>query len=527
MRDLSMSLIFLLLLSACAPSLEVSLPTSQPAPNVRLVQAQDSATREWRDVPPTSSPSATLAPSTTPTPACPQGGPRSKPQHTLSVDLDYGQRTLQVSHRLRYRNFTRATLDDLVFIVEASEAVGAFEFLGALVDGQALESQLSANRLSLSLPAPLFPGCELLVEMAYTLRPPRVGQGLDAYKGYLGHSERQLNLAYWTPYLAPYNGQDWTVHEPRAIGEQMVLEQADWDVTIRVEGASEALVVAMPGRVEKLDTMTWRAVLEDARDFPLSMSEQYRVLQQLTPSGVALEVYAFADALRGEGIDGAQHALQVAAQAYAQYESLFGPTPYGRVLVVQGDFPDGMEFSGLVFVSTNWFYQFSGGYDNYLTVITVHEISHQWWYARVGNDAAHAPWLDEALATYSEYVYYEEYQPSLKEWWWSFRVGWYDPQGFVDSTIYEFVTPRDYINAVYLRGVQMLHNVRDDIGTQAFFRLLEEYARAADGRIATPRLFWSLLSPEQYAITNDTRGQFLRLPQVLESTGSATTTPVP
>jgi aminopeptidase N len=184
-----------------------------------------------------------------------------------------------------------------------------------------------------------------------------------------------------------------------------------------------------------------------------------------------------------------------------------------------------MEFSALVFVSTNWFYQFRGGYDNYLTVITVHEISHQWWYARVGNDAAHAPWLDEALATYSEYVYYEEYHPTLKDWWWSFRVGWYAPQGFVDSTIYEFVTPRDYINAVYLRGVQMLQNIRNDIGTQAFFRLLEEYARAADGRIGTPRLFWSLLSPEQYAATTNTRGQFLRLPQILEAAGSPTPAP--
>lgn len=520
-------IIAVLLLSACASSHAVSLPTAQPAPNVRLVQAQnaDWPTREWREVSPTATSTEPPQPSQTPTPACPQGGSRSKPQHVLSVDLDYEQRVLQVSHAVRYRNFTRAILNDLAFIVEANESPRAFELLSVMVNGQTAQTRVNANRLDVELSQALFPGCEIVVEMAYRLRPPRVGQGLAAYKGYYGHSERQLNLAYWTPYLAPYNGQGWTVHEPRPIGEQMVLEQANWDVTVRVEGASEALVLAMPGRVEKLDRMTWRAVLENARDFPLSMSEQYRVLQQKTPNGIILEMYAFADSVRGEGIDGAQHALNVAAQAYAQYESLFGPTPYERVLVVQGDFPDGMEFSALVFVSTNWFYQFRGGYDNYLTAITVHEISHQWWYARVGNDAAHAPWLDEALATYSEYVYYEEYHPTLKDWWWSFRVGWYAPQGFVDSTIYEFVTPRDYINAVYLRGVQMLQNIRNDIGTQAFFRLLEEYARAADGRIGTPRLFWSLLSPEQYAATANTRGQFLRLPQILEAGGSPTSSP--
>src|SRR5690606_6507172 len=104
---------------------------------------------------------------------------------------------------------------------------------------------------------------------------------------------------------------------------------------------------------------------------------------------------------------------------------LFGVYPHERMLVVQGDFPDGMEFSGLVFVSTDWFKSFKGETGSYLTLITIHEVAHQWWYMRVGNDPALSPWLDEALATYSEYLFMEEYYPSLKEWWWQFRVDAY------------------------------------------------------------------------------------------------------
>jgi aminopeptidase N len=225
-------------------------------------------------------------------------------------------------------------------------------------------------------------------------------------------------------------------------------------------------------------------------------------------------VYVFADSVRPSGADAGQHALEAASQSLQQYSDLYGTYPHPRMIVVQGDFQDGMEASGLVFVSTNWFYTFEGGAANYLTVITVHEVAHQWWYARVGNDSALAPWLDEALSTYSEYVYIEEYYPDLKNWWWDFRVAGYDPDGSVDSTVYEFDSGRAYINAIYLRGVQMLHNLRTDVGTEAFFKLLAEYGRVADGRIATPQLFWSLFTPEQLALTQGTRDQFLRQPDV-------------
>jgi aminopeptidase N len=34
----------------------------------------------------------------------------------------------------------------------------------------------------------------------------------------------------------------------------------------------------------------------------------------------------------------------------------------------------------------------------------VHEVAHQWFYSLIGNDQGRDPWLDEALASYVEYV---------------------------------------------------------------------------------------------------------------------------
>ena len=56
----------------------------------------------------------------------------------------------------------------------------------------------------------------------------------------------------------------------------------------------------------------------------------------------------------------------------------------------------------------------------------------------------------------------------------------------MDSAVYQFNTPREYINAVYLRGAQMLQNLREDIGDEAFFRLLRAYYSAGSGSIADP-----------------------------------------
>jgi hypothetical protein len=494
---------------ATVPNVRIaSVDTPAPQPTtLRLVQAVETPAA-------TATPAATTAPTSA---ACvPQ--PERRPRHTVTATLDYAAKTATVTQQIDYPNTSGARLLELVLNVEAHRWDNAFALQTARLGTEDVTATLQGNRMIVPLPQPLEPDCAAVLTLDFTVRPPRVGSGLAAFRGFFGYGERQMNLAYWLPVVAPIVGTEWLIREPDSIGEQAVLAMADWDVTLTVDNASGDLKIAAPAdEIEQLAPNRWRYQFYQARDFAISLSEVFRVQSVTTPGGVVVEMYSFPDAIRPNAVgqtDSALFALQEAARALQQYSDLFGPYPHRRMVIVQGDFPDGMEFSGLVFVSTNWFYQYEGGVRNFLTVITVHEVSHQWWYARVGNDPALAPWLDEALATYSEYIYYEEYYPELKNWWWDFRVGWYNPTGSVDSTVYEFDNVRDYINAVYLRGVQMLHNIREDVGTEAFFRLLADYARAGSGQIATPALFWSLLTPEQFAATRDTRGQFLSQPEI-------------
>ncbi|HEX2996885.1 MAG TPA: M1 family aminopeptidase, partial [Anaerolineales bacterium] len=210
-----------------------------------------------------------------------------------------------------------------------------------------------------------------------------------------------------------------------------------------------------------------------------------------------------------------------AADALALYDELYGPYPYQRLAVVQGDFPDGMEFSGLVFVGRAWFKAWQDVPNDWLTVITAHEVAHQWWYASVGNDQGINPYLDEMLSIYSELLFLEHTYPEFVDWWWAWRIEAYQPEGYVDATVYEFYSIRSYINAVYLRGALMMKALRAEIGDSVFLAWLKDYADQMRGKVATPADFWGALPTAAYNATTEIRQHYLRYPDILAKVSAA------
>ena len=510
----------ILLLIACNLGTEFAVTTIEPTATLPVVQAVSMVTPATaiptvvRDIRPvaTAVPTATLT--VTPT-VCPQAEPDENTQYTVQAVVDYPQKVVTVLQHIRYGNLTTGDLDSIVLDVEANILSPNFEVLQVQANSQNVSYTLESNRLEIQLPEPLEADCSIILTLNYTLKVPPIEGNIAAYRGFLGHSVRQLNLGHWLPMVATHSDGEWILHEPIFVGEQIVLEQADWVIDLEVQGASDRLQIAAPGMVERRDMTHWRIVHNNSRDLALTIADAvgFEALTAQTPSGVAVEVYRFADSIVN-GVDSGAFALDVAVKSLAHYESLFGEYPYPRMVVVQGDFPDGMEFSGLVYVSGSWFYGYEGDPAGFLLIITAHEVAHQWWYARVGNDSANDPWLDEALATYSEYLFIERHFPQLMNWWWSARVAWYNPQGYVDSTVYEFITIREYINAVYLRGAQMLHNLRQNLGDEVFFDLLRRYIEAGDGKVISEDVFWAQLSPDQLNLTQATRDQFLVNPDI-------------
>ena len=158
---------------------------------------------------------------------------------------------------------------------------------------------------------------------------------------------------------------------------------------------------------------------------------------------------------------------------------------------------DGMEYDGMYFLSNGFYNLYTNTPGEYLIAIAAHETAHQWWYAMVGNDQALEPWLDEAFCTYSERLFYENKYPEALEWWWNYRIFYYQPQGWVDDSIYNphgvAKAYRAYRDAVYLNGALFLEDLRLLIGDEAFFDFLRDYAQSFTHKIATTSDFFTLL----------------------------------
>jgi len=186
-------------------------------------------------------------------------------------------------------------------------------------------------------------------------------------------------------------------------------------------------------------------------------------------------------------------ALIASCQAIEVFSQRFGPYPHKTLSLVVADFMDSMEYSALYFNSRYFYDQFDGTAKNYLTFVAVHETAHQWWFEQVANDQAMEPWLDESLSTYSEVIFYETKYPDLVPWWWSYRINFFEPSGYIDIPVYQGQNDDIYKHTIYFNGAHFLQDLRDLIGDEAFYTFLQDYFIQNRGKITTADNFFTIL----------------------------------
>lgn len=466
-RFLYPMLVIALVFSGCTSETPTQAP--QPSPSAFNIQPASTLT-----------PLPTSVPSPTPLPAW------KNTQYEIKSKFSYAWRKVSNEETIIYTNNSTDTLSELVLSVEPNTNPGVMRLAtlawedGEPVRGYALEN----NRLQIPLMVPLQPYKQIRLELAFNLTLPEIPPPADDRRPIpFGYTERQVNLVDWIPLVAPYRvGKGWLINKPWFYGEHQVYDLADFSIEMEIIDQPAGLLVAAstpPSDKGSIKNYT----LLNARNFVLTASPYYqRFTRQI--GDTLVESYAFTfDTTAGKA------ALEHTANALDLYNKQFGTYPRKRMTVVEADFLDGMEYDGLYFLSRGFYNLYNGTPQGYLAAIAAHETAHQWWYASVANNQALEPWLDEALCTYSEYIYYKNVHPDYLKWWWQFRVDYYEPQGKINLPLYDYTSYRGYRDAVYLNGAHFLDELRTLTGDEAFYKILKTYAASFAGQIATAEDF--------------------------------------
>jgi Peptidase family M1 domain len=459
-------------------------------------------------VPMTMSPTTGSRTSTSPEPSQPSITPQTTPgntlsatlpfsqdsqiptTYTLSVELDYANHFVVVKETIDFLNRSQDFISQLVLINEPSRYPAVFHLNEMSLEGdpRILDYSQEIGFLYVNLSSPIEPSQSILLNLIYELRLPSPDPVYYGRPVPFGYSDSQTNLVDWYPFLPPYqSGRGWQINKASYFGEYLVYPIADFLIDLHLVDKRQNLVVAASSLpTEKEDSFFYQ--FDNARNFVFSISDQYQV-SSTQVGDVLVQSYYFPVHTQA-----GQAALQATADSLTLYSKIFSPYPHASISVVEADFLDGMEYDGLYFLSKGFYNLYTGTPAEYLIAIAAHETAHAWWYALVGNDQAIEPWLDEALSTYSEKLFYERFHPDALDWWWTYRINYYEPKGWVNGSVYNPEGYRAYRDAVYLNGALFMEDLRQLIGDSSFFSFISDYATHYSYEIATSTDFFSLLN---------------------------------
>ncbi len=462
-------LLGLILLASCAaPQATETLPTAS-------VTATPSQTVQ---------PTVTESPSPTPTPL-PMNGQQTV--YDIQATINYYNRFIVVQSKATYTNKTSQSLNELVFVIYPAIFGNAIYIKSVtLEDGTAVtDYRWDSHRMIVPLPAPLMPGESITIVHDYELYMPD-------HAGVFGQTGRQLNLAYWYPTIPPYDETEgWLAYEialnnSSFVGEYQTFESADFNINVQFTDRAENMEVAAGALPTEVDGGL-QYHLSLARTFTLVISDIYTLTERQV-GNTLLRSYTFPE-------DGhvAEPVLNLAEESLRLFNQIYSPYEREVLSIVEVDMGINMEFDGLALIMSSFYWYYNNTPKTDLTIIIPHEIAHQWFFGLVGNNQALKPWLDEAFATYSEALFYEEYNPDHLEWYWNTRVYDHLPYGYIDQTIYLEGGVPEYFDKVYRLGAWFLQDLRETIGDDAFYAFLKDYLQQNRYDIATEADFIRIL----------------------------------
>ena len=345
--------------------------------------------------------------------------------------------------------------------------------------------------LRLPLANPLAPGASATLRLGFTTTVPL--EPVDGTGPFVFMPDTaRWTLAHWFPILAglePAFG--WETDPPAAWADVTFSNTALFDVTLT---APDDLVlvttgVEVEGAVERLHQVR-RFISGPARDFTIVADPE------LASSSTDVNGTRVVSYYQPQNAAGGAQILEWGAQALTIFSELFGPYPYATLDLVAVPEVVGYEFPQLIFIGADYYPDplTSGSRPGAVEFLVAHEVVHQWWYGMVGNNPHRHAFLDEGLAEYASFLYFER-QHGVEATEQHVNRGLRLPyvtlvltegDQIVDQLSPAFSAEGTYVATVYWKAALGFAALQDEVGDAAFFTGLEQYAATMRFDVAMP-----------------------------------------
>ena len=221
------------------------------------------------------------------------------------------------------------------------------------------------------------------------------------------------------PVLAVQHGDEWLRRIEPSVGDIVFNEAADYEVKIDVTPG----VVVFTSAGDARESKTGEALVyagSALRDFAIMAGRNLRS-EQAQIGDVSLRSIFVPEHERI-----GKHVLARATEAVRIFISKFGPLPFKNINIAEAPLVAGIgsdQFSGMQIIASAYYVDFDApamrnlpeiireqrsSVEESLEWSVAHLVAHEWWGGGVGNDPAREPVLDEAMASWSALLYFQE-----------------------------------------------------------------------------------------------------------------------
>lgn len=372
--------------------------------------------------------------------------------------------------------------------LENSDVAGSVAVRSVTAGGKSTQYEFSGNNgFIVNLDKSYSSGQRVKIAIDYDLTLPKGDKRLSI-------TAKTVNLGNFYPILAVFDDKGEAVFcDYYGIGDPFYSETADYKVSVTVPSEYTVAASSYASSLDVDGDLTKYEYRQSAvRDFAIVMSKEYNVVSK-NAGDTTVNYYYYADQTPEETVSLAAEALNYFSDRFLKY-------PFDTFSVAQATFSEGgMEYPLSCLVSDKLSVE---GYRYAL----VHEIAHQWWYSLVGNDQVNESYLDESLAEYSAYLFFDEHNgyglPSqnfideavsavkLCEKINQGRAG-FSPK--VKQSLTEYGGEYVYVNMVYNKGLLMMKSAENVLGREKTINRLSAYCKKYAYRIANTEDFLSAM----------------------------------